>query len=64
MTAAFAALVSGALKEGVTTIDELATEHEVAKSTVTRWAKGTARPHRLVQATIAAFIEMKRAVSL
>lgn len=35
----------------------IAAEFEVATSTVLRWATGTARPHPLIQAQVARWIE-------
>ena len=51
-TQAFAELVGASLQVFGTFQRELAHEFEVATSTVSRWAKGTARPHPLLQKQI------------
>lgn len=51
-TEAFAELVGASFQVFGTFQRELAHEFEVAVSTVSRWAKGTARPHPLLQKQI------------
>lgn len=51
-TAKFAELVGASFQVFGTFQRELAQEFEVAVSTVSRWAKGTARPHPLLQKQI------------
>ena len=51
-TDGFAQLVSAAFQVFGTFQRELAREFEVAVSTVSRWAKGSARPHPLLQKQI------------
>jgi len=51
-TETFAVLVDASFQVFGTFQRELAHEFEVAVSTVSRWAKGTARPHPLMQKQI------------
>jgi len=51
-TEAFAELVGASFQVFGTFQRELASEFEVAVSTISRWSKGTARPHPLLQKQI------------